>query len=135
MHYAPTPGELSALNDATPAERLNYFLTRAMEAEEVWSLSNGLGWAITELDGKSILAIWPYSELAHAYTQGAQESNTPDAVSLEHFVYNLLPMMDDQDIHLEVMPTAAQKGLILEAKALFEIIERKLDTGEYFLEG
>lgn len=135
MHYAPTQDELLSLLNATASERLNYFLTRAMEAEEVWSLSNGLGWAITELDGLSLLAIWPYSELAHAYTQATQDSNTPDAVSLEHFVYNLLPMMDERDIHIEVMPTSTQKGVVLEAKALFEIIERKLDTGEYFLEG
>jgi len=135
MHYAPTQNELSLLNDATPAERLDYFLTRAIEAEEVWSLRNGLGWAMKEQDGISVLPIWPYAELARACAQGSQKSNTPDAVSLEHFIYHLLPLMIDQEVQIEILPTNAQQGLVIEAKALFEIIERKLDTGEYFLEG
>lgn len=135
MHFAPTSNELSLLDEATPGERLDYFLTRSMEAEEVWSLSNGVGWIIKELDGKSVLPVWPYSELARACVQGSQEKSTPDAVSLEHFIYNLLPLMISQEILIEILPTGAQQGLVMEAQALFEIIERKLDTGEYFLEG
>jgi hypothetical protein len=132
MHYAPTQNELSFLDGATLAERLDYFLTRCIEAEEVWSIRNGLGWATKELDGISVLPVWPYAELASTCVKG---SNTPDAVSLEHFIYNLLPSMIEQEIQIEILPTGAQQGLVMEAQALFEIIERKLDAGEYFLEG
>lgn len=135
MHYAPSPKELATFDDTTAVERLNYFLTRAMEAEEVWGLSNGRGWVMKDKDGSLVLPVWPYSEFANANAVGEDESKVADAVSLEHFIYNLLPQLIDQDIHIEVMPTRTKKGLVMEAQALFEIIERKLDTGEYFLEG
>lgn len=135
MHYAPTQSELTALEEATSAERLDYFLTRAMEAEEVWGLSNGRGWAMKDQDGDLVLPIWPYSQFANANAVGEDESKISDAVSLEHFTYNLLPQLIEKDIHIEIMPTTAKKGLVLEAQALFEIIERKLDTSEYFIEG
>ena len=135
MQYAPSQTELSALTQATPNELLNYFLTRAMEAEEVWSLGNELGWAMQERDGKSVLPVWPYHVLAEAHVQDEDAANIPDAVSLEHFVYNLLPLMIEQDIHIAIMPNGREKDLVMEAKALFEIVERKLDASEYFIEG
>ena len=128
MHFAPTQTELAALEEISPAERLNYFLTRAMEAEEIWVLMN-------ESDDTEILPVWPYNVLAQACAQGDWEANNPDSVSLEHFVYNLLPQLSERDIHIEIMPSSTQKGLVFEAKALFEILERKIDAAEYFIEG
>jgi hypothetical protein len=135
MHYAPSPYELAALEGAAPDELLNYFLTRAMEVEEVWGLSTGSRWAMKEVDGKTVLPVWPYAQLAQACAEGEWQVHTPDAVSLEHFVYNTLQQLIDDDIHIEVMASGKQQGLMLTAEALFEIIERKMDTGEYFLEG
>lgn len=132
MHHAPTQSERAFLDDADPTERLEYFLTHALEAEEVWSLRNGLDWAMQEKTGMTILPVWPYAELASAHNQ---DSYTPDAVSLEHFIYTLLPQMIEQKIHIEVLPTPTHPGAILAPDTLFEIIERKMDSGEYFLEG
>jgi hypothetical protein len=135
MHFAPTQTELAALEEISPAERLNYFLTRAMEAEEIWVLGNEYGWVMNESDDTEILPVWPYNVLAQACAQGDWEANNPDSVSLEHFVYNLLPQLSERDIHIEIMPSSTQKGLVFEAKALFEILERKIDAAEYFIEG
>ena len=135
MHYAPTQTELLALEDIIPPERLNYFLTRAMEAEEVWVLGNESGWVINELDNQEVLPIWPYRIMAEDCAQGEWEANAADSVSLEHFVYNLLPQLSERDIHIEIMPSNSQKGLVFEASALFEILERKIDAAEYFIEG
>lgn len=135
MHHAPTPMEFEALVNATNPERLDYFLTRAMESEEVWGLCNESGWVIKEENGICILPVWSYAVLSQSCAQGDWSTHTPDSVSLEHFIYNTLGQLEQQEIQVEILPSLQQPGLVMKANALFEIFERKLDTVEYFLEG
>ena len=135
MHHAPTSTELNILSKASNEERLDYFLTRAMESEEVWGLSNQSGWVMREEEnGSCILPVWSYSTLSQSCAQGDWASHTPDSVSLEHFVYRILVTLKEQQIQLEVLPSQHQSGLLIKADSLFEIFERKLDAVEYFLE-
>lgn len=135
MHQAPTLAEVNLLKGATPQELLDYFLTRAMECEEVWGLSNASGWVMKEDGDTCILPLWSYAVMADACAQGEWSDYAPDSTSLEHFVYGILPQLQEQDIHVEILPMTDTEGLRVDAKALFEIFERKLDTVEYFLEG
>lgn len=134
MHHAPTPTELIILSNASNEERLDYFLTRAMESEEVWGLSNESGWVMKEENGSYILPVWSYSVLSLSCAQGDWSEHSPDSVSLEHFVYQVLASLKEQQIQLEILPSLDQPGLLIKADSLFEIFERKLDAVEYFLE-
>lgn len=136
MHYAPSEKELAEIPKMSANERLHYFLARAVECEEVWSLGDDHGWAIKQEADQQVIPIWPYRVLATAYACGSDcERQRPDAVSLEHFLYRVLALMSDNNIQVEVLPSPGCAGLLLPAETLFEILERKLDTGEYFLEG
>ena len=135
MHTAPTIAESSFLENASAEERLEYFLTRSMECEEVWGLHNESGWVLKEDNDSTILAIWNYEIMADACAQGEWSGYRPDAISLEHFIYNTLPQLEQLDILVEILPFPHKTGLLIEAKDLFEIFERKLDTVEYFIEG
>jgi hypothetical protein len=134
MHHAPTPTELIILANASNEERLDYFLTRAMESEEVWGLSNESGWVMKEENGAYILPVWSYSVLSLSCAQGSWSEHSPDSVSLEHFVYQVLASLKEQQIQLEILPSQHQPGVLIKADSLFEIFERKLDAVEYFLE-
>jgi len=135
MHLAPTTTEFQFLEDANSEDRLNYFLTRSMECEDVWGLHNESGWVLKEDSGDFILAVWNYDILAAECAQGEWSDYKPDSISLEHFIYHTLPQMDQQEIMVEILPSPQKPGLLIEAGALFEIFERKLDTVEYFIEG
>lgn len=135
MHQAPTATEADLLKNATTQERLDYFLTRAMECEDVWGLSNASGWVMKEDSDTCILPVWPYAVMAEACAEDEWEDYVPDSTSLEHFVYGILPQLREQAIDIAIMPTPQDPGLRVDAKALFEIFERKLDTVEYFLDG
>ena len=135
MHHAPTAAEFNLLENATNEETLEYFLTRAMECEEIWGLSNTAGWIIKEQDGMDILPVWSYAVLAQRCAQGEWSGYSADTISLEHFVYSTLAQLEQQNIQVEILPSPNYPGLLIEAGALFEIFERKLDTVEYFLEG
>jgi hypothetical protein len=135
MHHAPTITEAKLLEDASTEELLDYFLTRAMECEDIWGLSNASGWVIKEEDNVPVLPVWSYAVMAQACAQDEWLEYKPDSTSLEHFVYGILTQLQEQEIQVEILSSPKSKGLIIDAKALFEIFERKLDTVEYFLEG
>jgi hypothetical protein len=135
MRYEPSSNELSAMAAMPAQERLHYFLTRSVESEEIWGLGDGSGWVVKEVDGRTLLPVWPYRVLAGVCAEGEWEDQVPSAVSLEHFLHHVLKIMMDQDIQVEVLPTTAAEGEALDAGRLLSLFESMLDSGEYFLEG
>lgn len=136
MRYAPTPLEKELIPKLGHAERMEYFLTRAGECEEIWSLGNDQGWLIHEQDGKDCIHLWNYECLANDYlSQANHPGYQAQSVSLERFVDELLPTMIEMDLHLQIFATPTEQGAVIKASALFEIFDRKMDSETYFLEG
>jgi hypothetical protein len=135
MQFNPTKSELFDLSNMNEAGRLQYFLLRTLEAEEIWGLANQQGWILREINNKTILQVWPYEQLADDYATAHDEIYQPTATSLDHFVHNLLSHMVDQDIEIEILPINQQAGKILTASELHEVFNSLLETGEYYLEG
>ena len=135
MRYSPSESELIEIESSSAEHRIHYFLTRIIEAEEVWSLGDDSGWAIKEVGDKAIIPIWPYKELATVCAQQAGDNQTAVAVSLEQFVYTVLPKIDQQNIQIEIMPTNNQAGKYIQAQALASIFEGMMESGEYYMEG
>ena len=135
MKYLISTTELQQVDSWPPQERLQYFLGRAIESEEVWGLSNPSGWVMKDVDNKSILPVWPYEQMASLCAANEWQDYTASAVSLEHFVYKLLPIMVDQDIRVEILPTSSSGGECMDASELASIFDSLLETGEYYMEG
>lgn len=133
MRYTPLPTELALLDDMSAQERLHYAATRMLESEEVWSLGQDEGWTIRDNDDAGgLISVWPYRQFADALREAEDE---PQSVSLEHFVYGVLPMCDEADIVLEVFPHKQEAGYRLSATALSELLSGLMESGEYQLEG
>lgn len=135
MHHAPTPAEANFLVDTSSQELLDYFLTRSMECEDIWGLSNDSGWVMREYGETTCLPVWNYAVMAEACAINELSGYAADSTSLEHFVFDILPQLRDMDVDVELLATPERQGILLTANALFEIFERKLDAAEYFLEG
>lgn len=135
MHHAPTPGETKFLAEVSSEEKLDYFLTRAMECEEVWGLHNASGWIMRDHGETTFLPLWNYAVMAEGCAIADLSDYTADSISLEHFVYGILPQLQDMDVGVELLATPERQGILLKADALFEILERKLDAETYFPEG
>ena len=135
MKFKPSATELIEIDSYEATERLHFFLTRAIESEEVWGLSNASGWVMKDSDDQTILPVWPYQQMATICAVNEWQNYVPGAVSLEHFVYTLLPVMIEQGIKVEILPTANQPGNLLAAEELASIFEGMLESGEYYMEG
>lgn len=135
MRYKPSETEISSLPDMAPAERLSYFLSRALEAEEIWSLGNSAGWELQERDGRTLVPVWPYLEMARMNIPADTTSVSPKATSLDHFYQNILPMMIEQQIHIDVLCMPDSAGRLIAASDLYAMLESMLESGEYYIEG
>ena len=135
MHHAPTSAEAKFLLDAGFQEQLDYFLSRAMECEEIWGLSNASGWVMRESGETTCLPVWNYAVMADACAIGELSDYAANSTSLEHFVFDILPQLREMEVDVELLAIPERQGILLTAKALFEIFERKLDAAAYFPEG
>ena len=133
MRYAPTSQELQEIVTMQAPQRLQYFLSRVIEAEEIWGLADPQGWVLREDGDKTILPIWPYRECAEACI------NEPDlkthATSLDHFVESILHTLIADGIHLDILPSRDTAGALLSAAELQSTFKSLMESGEYFLEG
>lgn len=134
MQFSPSVNECEAMTQMSGTELLEYFVTRSAEVEEIWGLGNDSGWVMREDDIVS-LPVWPYRQLAMENASGDWETQVAQAMSLEHFIFKVLKMLIDENIQVEIMPVAGNKGLLVEAGYLFKLFESTIESGEYFLEG
>jgi hypothetical protein len=136
VRYKPSDSELLEIETLSAEQRMHYFLTRTIESEEIWGLGDEhSGWVLKEVDGKTIIPIWPYEMLATACAQQEWDNQTPIAVSLEQFVYAILPKIEQQNIQIEILPTTSQPGMLIDPRSLSSIIEGMMESGEYYMEG
>jgi hypothetical protein len=133
MRYAPTQQELQEIGSMSAPLRLQYFLTRVMEAEEVWGLADRYGWVMREDGDNTILSIWPYRQCADACI--VEPDLHAHATSLDHFVERILQTLIDEDIQLEILPGRDTCGALLSAVELQSMFKSLMESGEYFLEG
>lgn len=133
MRYEPTQQELQDIVTMPAPQRLQYFLTRVMEAEEVWGLADSQGWVMREDGDKTILSIWPYRQCADACI--AEPDLQSHATSLDHFVESILHTLIAERIHLDILPSRDASGALLSAVELQSMFKSLMESGEYFLEG
>ena len=117
-------------------ERLHYSLQCVIETEEVWGLGDSSGWILKTLDeATTCLPIWPFKDYTVEMNVGDWDDQSPVSVSLEHFIYQVLGMLKDEDMSVEVFPTRDSSGEIISAHELYEMLEGMVDAGEYYMEG
>lgn len=135
MKYLPSETELKELESCDPKEQLDFFLTRVIESEELWGLGNTSGWVMKEINEQTILPVWPYEIFAANCATSEWQDYTATAVSLEHFVYKLLPIMSKQNIKVEIFPSKSLPGSLMKATELASLFEGMMESGEYYMEG
>lgn len=136
MRFEPYEAEYKAIPGMSNGERLDYFLLRVFEAEDVWSLKIGPAWFDELNEGKRCQPLWPYKRYASEAALDTWMDCRPDSISLEYFLYNDLQRLIEQDILLNLMPRGAQQpGCLISPQRLFSIFEGMYDAGEYRLEG
>lgn len=134
MRQNPTEGEYAAAPTMADHERLEYFLTRVFETDEVWFLKNPQPFERL-LDGRPTMPLWPYRRFASDAALDCWMDCVSSSVSLEHFLYTLLDEPIARGVTLDLMPRGEAGGCLIGAARLRAILEGMMDAGEYRLDG
>jgi hypothetical protein len=135
MRHSPYPSEYQAVEFMTDNQRLDYFMSRVFEAEEVWFLHCKKDLFIRSVDGANAFVAWPYKIFA---TEGAIEywhDCVPTACSLEFFLEQTLQNLINRAISIDIMPRGDKPGCIIAPQKLRSILNGMIDAGEYRLDG
>ncbi len=140
MQYEPLAAETTMLASAGDLQRLDYFLLRAFETEEIWALKQGPLWFRREVvlpGNEPIVAmpLWPYRKMALDAALDIWDDCRPEATSLEYFMEELIPQFIAEGIQFDVMPREERPGCLITAAKLNSILEGIQDAGEYRLDG
>lgn len=135
MRYSPYESEIRDVASMGEAELFEYFLLRAFEAEEVWTLLEGDQWQLITTEEGVRLPIWPYEYFAKEAAEDRWPDTSTCAESLEFFLYESLQELADKDIMLEIMHRPDQGGCLVSPQRLSSILLGMMDAGEYVLEG
>lgn len=130
MRHTPYDSEYRAASQMSDSERLDYFLTRCFETDEVWFLMQDSGPLEREFEGKLTLPVWPYARFAGDAVDSLA-AGEPGSTSLEHFLYQMLDELMRRNVWIEVMPRDKAAGCLITPQRLFTIFEGLIDAGEY----
>jgi hypothetical protein len=140
MQYEPAESECALLETCSDSQRLDYFLVRIFETEEMWSLRKGDSWFSRLVDysaddgganKRKVMPIWPYRKMAHDAALDVWMDCRPDAVSLEYFLESEIPKLIAEDIYFDIMPNDSNLGSIISGSQLANIRQGIIDAREY----
>lgn len=135
MRYAPYQNEYLAAQTMSDGERLDYFLTRVFETDEVWLLRNQHGWLQRELESRPSCLLWPYQRFAADAALDYWHDYSPSSMALDFFLDHLLDDLIAQNLMIDIMPRGIAAGCLITAQRLRSIFRGMIDAGEYRLDG
>ncbi len=118
--------EINGVLGSDIAKQYEYFIKKAADYEEVWSLKEAAGWASLELDGKCYFPVWPKKEFAQMQAAGEWDGYIAYSIDLEEFMEDWLPGFIKDGLGVTVMWNNGS-GIDLSPERLMTDIETELE--------
>lgn len=129
MTYALSANERRMVSNLSADDRYDYFIAKAVENGELWSLNSEGGWVeVTSDDGEQCFPVWPHPDLAAEWVTGDWSDCTPTAIPLAEWVERWTPGLESDGAMLAVFPRSDEGGVVVTPDELLESMD--LLTGE-----
>ncbi|RYF31929.1 MAG: DUF2750 domain-containing protein [Comamonadaceae bacterium] len=123
MSYRLTHQEMESVSRLSQEARLEHFIKRVIDWEEIWSLRNDSGWVISQTDDSNIVApFWPHPEYAKQCAVDEWSDTEPAVIELGVFLDKWLPGLWKDGRLVEVFRTPKQNGGVMTPTALRELV-------------
>ena len=131
MSYTLNEKHMSNVLALPAQERLEYFIGRVADWEEVWGLKDDSGWA-SSADNGGVMSIpfWPHLKFAELCNSDLWKGNIPTPISLIDFMSKWLPGLNNDGLKVAVFPTPSGKSIQLEPSVLLEQLELECEKYE-----
>jgi hypothetical protein len=123
MSYYLSQKEMEAVSCLNAEARLNHFVKRVADWEEVWSLRNSEGWVLSQASPSQEAApFWPHFSYAKACAKNEWAGCEPQSIKLQAFMEKWLPGLAKDKKMVAIFPTPISSGAI----ATPELVLQKL---------
>jgi hypothetical protein len=113
MAYRLSQKEMEAVSRLNAEARLEHFIKRVADWEEVWSLRNSGGWVLSETSsGHEAAPFWPHASYAKDCAQNEWAGCEPQSIELRAFIEKWLPGLTKDKKLLAIFPTPSSIGAI-----------------------
>ena len=131
MSYTLNEKHMSNVLALPAQEKLEYFIGRVVDWEEVWGLKDDSGWA-SSTDNAGVMSIpfWPHLKFAKLCNSDLWKGNIPTPISLIDFMSKWLPGLNNDGLKVAVFPTPSGKSIQLEPSVLLEQLELECEKYE-----
>lgn len=103
-----------AINLDSSLERYKKFITSIVKNQQVWGLYTD-GWAIgATSQGRNVLPLWSEKTYAQFCKTDSWEDYEATSMTLESFIFKLLPFVSKQNYLLSLMMTPDGKSVFIE---------------------
>jgi len=131
MSYDANEHEVASVTSHSGPERFSYFLSKVTDWEEVWSLADDEGWALSaDESGRQLVPIWPAKSFASACCVDEWARHTPRAISVADWIEKWTPGMTTDLRGVAVFPTPADSGIVMEPQELANAISEAMEEYE-----
>lgn len=103
--------EVSALVQLSGGERYEYFVKKAADCQEVWSLGGDDGWVMAEADGQEAVPVWPHPAYAEMCATGSWQGHEPRPIPLSDWLEKWTPGLTRDGRGVAVFPLPEDRGV------------------------
>ena len=95
----------NSVNLEQPVDRYRFFIRQIIEQKQVWGLFKD-GWAIgATSQGGQVLPVWAAKHYAVACQNQSWSGHQAMNISLENFIFQMLPFAEKENVKLSIMMT------------------------------
>lgn len=131
MSWTPNDKEIESVIRLPASERYKYFVKKAADTEQVWSLRKDAGWATSADDaGQICVPVWPHAKYAAACANENWAEYEPHSIELDAWLERWLPGMQRDGRLAAVFPTPTSQTVNVPPDRLKGDIEAELELYE-----
>lgn len=108
-------------------KRYSHFVKVVADWETVWGLYQD-GWALaaTDNENRTVFPVWPAREYAELCVANGWENFEPTSMTLDEFMYELLPDLSDKGILPCIFYLPTDKGVVPTVEELLKDLDAEL---------
>jgi hypothetical protein len=119
VSYEVNPKECANVIALSSERRLQYFVSKVSDWEELWSIKDTEGWSLTATDdGTETVPVWPAREYAALMCIGNWAHGEPAVISLDDWLDKWLPGMGTDGRLVAIFPVPDSSCLVVSPQEL-----------------
>lgn len=122
MNYELTADDLQKLGALDAEQRFDYFLTAAVDTQQIWILVDEEGFVLVDAEDDRCIPVWPHAELAQQWINGEWAQCEAQAVDFSVWLDKWTAGLNGDELMIAVFPHAQEPGIVMDPTEFSEIL-------------